>query len=44
MLNIGFLARIPVELCYLTVSIAVNGEKFQSHADLGLAMPNIELV
>ena len=30
MLNISFLACTKVELCYLTVCIAVNGEKFRS--------------
>ena len=30
MLNISFLACTKVELCYLKVCIAVNGEKFQS--------------
>ena len=31
MLNISFLACTKVELWDLTVCIAVNGEKFQSH-------------
>ena len=46
MLNISFLACTKVELWDLIVCIAVNGEKFQScrDLDLGLAMPNIELV
>ena len=43
MLNISFLACTKVELWYLIVCIAVNGEKYQSCA-IGLAMPNIELV
>ena len=45
MLNISFLACTKVELWDLTVCIAVNGEKFRSHAvTLTSTMPNIELV
>ena len=46
MLNISFLAGAKVELWDLTICIAVNGEKFQSHhdLDLDLTIPVIKLV
>ena len=46
MLNISFLACTKVELRDLTVCIAVNGEKFRSHAVTltSTMLPNIELV
>ena len=47
MLNNSFLACIRDELWDLIVCIVVNGEKLQStrhDLDLGLAMPNIEIV
>ena len=46
MLNISFLGYNKVELWGLTVCIVVNEEISKSHhdLDLGLTMPNIELV
>ena len=46
MVNHNFLTCAKAEIKDLTVCIMVNGEKFQSQADLDLnrTMPNVELI